>query len=393
MAQKMTGILSPRLQRLCGDLQSSAGALHDFWGEVERQGSPLIEPGSAGTTLVTFLWRDDGSSANVAVIQDWGADGIREHHMALLPGSDVWYLTRTMRSDTRTTYQLSPSASADPGQPAPYQLDPLNPKTYTAYHSDGGIDILFSSLELPDAPALPWRQTGLVKAGRVELHRPFADQRRVWVYMPPMLVTAPLAALLVFDGQVYKDMLKLPEMLDYLIERGEIQPAAALMIDHPDRSELLCNAEFAGYITNLVLPWFRAAYPITTDAQQTTLVGASYGGLGAAFLAFQNPHIYGSVISQTGWFRWHPDGDDEHHWLARQYAAAPRLPVRFWLQAGNLETAQMLDGGPSQLAANQRFRDTLQAREYSLSYHEYSGGHDASSLEFPLAQALKDRLK
>ena len=48
----------------------------------------------------------------------------------------------------------------------------------------------------------------------------------------------------------------------------------------------------------------------------------------------------------------------------------------------------MVDGGPTQSAANQYMRDTLQTKGYQVSYQEYSGGHDVSSLEFPLAQAL-----
>lgn len=394
MINKMPGIQSPRLRLLQSDIQTpGSGALRDFWEEVKQQGTPIIEPGTDEFSLVTFLWRDDGSANNVAVIQDWGADGIREHHMTRLPGSDIWFLTRSMRSDTRTTYQLSPSPSLDPGESAPYQPDPLNPKIFTASLSETGDSILFSLLELPAAPALPWRQTGLPKVGALQLHMPFTDQRRLWVYMPTLDRSTPLPVLVVFDGRLYKDMLRLPEILDYLIGGGHIPPVAALLVDDPDRKELLCETEFAGYMTREVIPWLRATYPVSSDPRHSIVMGSSYGGLAAAFLAFQFPGVFGTVFSQTGWFRWRPDGDAQHHWLTRQLAAAPRLPVRFWLQVGNLEEAQMTDGGPSQLAANRHLRDTLQTKGYAVSYQEYSGGHDASSLEFPLAQGLMEILK
>ena len=128
--------------------------------------------------------------------------------------------------------------------------------------------------------------------------------------------------------------------------------------------------------------------PSTNDPNETVVIGSSYGGLAAAFLTFKYPQIFGVVLSQTGWFRWHPEDDQQHHWLARQIAEATKVPVKFWLQVGNLETARLLDSGPTQLAANQYMRDTLQAKGYQVSYQEYSGGHDVSSLEFPLAQAL-----
>lgn len=210
--------------------------------------------------------------------------------------------------------------------------------------------------------------------------------------MPPIPVTGPLPLILVFDGRLYKDQLKLPEMLDYLIDKGSIPPVAALMLDNVDRSELVCQADFAAYVANQIIPWFRASYPVSTDPLQTIVLGSSNGGLAAVYLAFLYPNLFGNVFSQTGWFRWSPDRDPEHHWLARQIAAGQKVPVRFWLQVGNLEVAQMKDGGPTQLAANQYMRDTLRAKGYVVSYQEYSGGHDASSLEYPLAKGLTEIL-
>lgn len=382
-------ILSPRLLLLQQELQNTGKeALRLFWQEVEEQGTPLIEAGADGTCLVTFLWRDDQSARNIAVIQDWGTDGIREHHMTLLPGSDLWYLTRTMRSDTRTTYQLSPSTSSDPNDAGPYQLDPLNPKTFTAYLSESGDHIFFSLLELPDAPAMPWRYESVSARGIVELHTPFADQRRLWLYRPPGAHTTPLPLLVVFDGRLYKEMLGLPEMLDYLIGIGQIAPVTALMVDNPDRSELQCQPNFAVFIAEKVLPWLQSVAPITDDPSQRIILGSSLGGLAATYLGYRYPHLFGSVFAQSGWFRWRPEGDPEHHWLARQLASAPTLPLRFLLQVGNLEIAKMADGGPSQLQANRYMRDVLDAKGYAVSYQEYSGGHDSSSLETPLAAGL-----
>ncbi len=387
-------IHSPRLRKLQNDLQSvGEPALAAFWAETAREGTPLVEPTPDGETLVTFLWRDDASTVDPAVIQDWGADGIREHWMSRLPGSDVWHLSRVMAADTRTTYQLSPSAASAPGQP-PYRLDPLNPKTHTALLSEGGSDILFSLLELPGAPALPWRHAHLPKPPRVQPRVPFLDDRQVWIYLPqdPYFDSLPLSLLVVLDGRMYKDMLRLPEMLDYLTASGQIPPVAAVMIDSPDRGELLCRPEFAGYIAGEMMHWARLNTPVARDSEHTILVGSSYGGLAAAYLAFKHSDIFGTVLAQTGWFRWRPEGDPEHHWLARQFSAAPALPLRFWLQVGSLETAQMLDGGPSQLEANRHIRDTLLAKGYAAAYQEYSGGHDTSSLEYPLAQALVEIL-
>jgi enterochelin esterase family protein len=48
----------------------------------------------------------------------------------------------------------------------------------------------------------------------------------------------------------------------------------------------------------------------------------------------------------------------------------------------------MLDGGPSQLVVNRHMRDVLRAKGYEVIYREYSGGHDYSSIQNPLFDAL-----
>lgn len=166
----MSTIDSPRLRQLATALhRGDRAALTAFWAEVVAAGTPLIEPAGAGECLVTFLWRDPGNTQSVAVIQDWGADGIYEHFMTPLAATDLWFNTRRLRSDTRTTYQLAPTPSSDPANPIPYQLDPLNPHIHLAFLSEDGNHIRFSYLALPDAPAQPWK-TQTVPQGAVHLY-------------------------------------------------------------------------------------------------------------------------------------------------------------------------------------------------------------------------------
>lgn len=383
----MDDLQCSRLRMLQAAIETrSPSALADFWAEVEQQGAPLIERAEDNQCCVTFLWRDDGSTRRVDVIQDWGADGIREHHMTRLPETDVWYKTRVMLSDTRTTYQLAPEPlpAAHAGG-VPFMPDPLNPNRFLAYADESGFQIWFSLLQLPDAPAQSWIDAP-VPAGTVTLHTPLGDGRRVWVYTPA--AEPPYSLLTVFDGRLAKDRLNLPKMLDVRVADGSIRPTAALLIDNLDRRELMCVPEFADYVARQVIPWARVTLPVTHDPARTVVTGASYAGLCAAYLGLRHSDTFGGVLSQTGWFRWHPDDDSEHEWLARQFAASPRLPLHFYLDVGSLENARMLDGGPSQLVVNRHLRDVLRAKGYDVTYREYSGGHDASSTQRPLFDAL-----
>lgn len=378
-----------RLRTLQASIEAgSTTALADFWNEVEQHGTPIIEPVAPGHCYVTFLWRDTGATRSVDVIQDWGADGIREHHMTLLRGTDIWYKTRLMPSDTRTTYQLAPDPlpSTQAGA-VPFMPDPLNPRRFSPYHDESGFQIWFSLLTLPDAPPQPWIDAS-APAGTLTLYAPFEDKRRIWVYLPNPAMPPPYSLLLAFDGRLAIDILSLPAMLDLQITEKKIPPTLALLIDNPERRELACDPSFADYVVGRVIPWARAAFPVRDDPAHTVVTGSSFGGLCAAYLGLRCSDVFGAVLSQTGWFRWHPDGDPEHEWLARKFIDSPTLPVRFYLDVGILENARMLDGGLSQLAANRHMRDLLWAKGYDVSYREYSGGHDYSSLQSPLFDAL-----
>jgi enterochelin esterase-like enzyme len=385
----MSDLLSPRLGALQQSIeQQDSSALATFWAEIEQHGTPIIEPGETGFCYVTFLWRDAGNRQGVDVIQDWGADGIREHHMEQLVGTDVWFYTRVMKADTRTTYQLAPDPLPEAfAGGVPFIPDPLNPKRFSPYFDESGFTIWFSLLELPDAPAQPWKNAA-VAAGSVTLYSPFEDGRRMWVYVPADAQPSPYSMLVVFDGRTAKDMVGLPQMLDFQIAAGKIRPTVAVMIDNPDRKELTCDPAFADYVAQKVVPWARENFPVTTEAARTVVCGSSYGGLCAAYVSLRHPTIFGTVLSQTGWFRWHPEDDPEQEWLARQYVNKRIQTVLLYLDVGKLETARMLDGGSSQLVANRHMRDVLQAKGYIVHYREYSGGHDYSSTQSPLFEAL-----
>jgi enterochelin esterase family protein len=184
------------------------------------------------------------------------------------------------------------------------------------------------------------------------------------------------------------DILGLPAMLNLLVAEGKIAPTLALFIDTPDRQELLCDPAFASFIARQVVPWARLTFPVSHHPTRAVITGSSYGGLCATYLGLRLPHIFGGVLSQTGWFRWYPDDDPEHEWLARQFIDRPAQSVHFYLDVGSLETARMEDSGPSQLVANRHMRDVLRAKGYEVIYREYSGGHDYSSLANPLFDAL-----
>ena len=107
----------------------------DFWRNVEKTGTPLIEAvaGSDRSVLATFVWRGRPETKNIFLL--WPRLSYArpdDYFFSHIQGTDVWFKTIKLRSDTRIYYQISPD---DPlGQrpegkwPRKAQADPLNPK-------------------------------------------------------------------------------------------------------------------------------------------------------------------------------------------------------------------------------------------------------------------------
>lgn len=410
--------VSPRIEMLRATLtEGQKDALEAFWREVTATGAPLVEAveGEQDYRLVTFLWRDREDTENVVVVgsamagwRDW-----QKHMLTHLPESDLWYKTYRFRSDLHATYWLSHN---DPlrdiededwkERMATFRLDPLNSHSHT-YHKDkkdpDDEDWSFSLLELPDAPRQLWiTPRDDVPHGKVEMFRLRSEilenKRRVYVYTPPGYTPdgETYGLLVIFDGAVYvnSDYVPTPTILDNLIAEGKIPPLVAVLPDslgQKTRSrELPCYEPFVEYLKQELLPWVHAHYHVTSDPKRTIAAGSSYGGLGAAFVGFKAPEVFGNVLSQSGTFRWNPrEGEgvrdlNEEAWLIRQFVTSPKLPLRLYLEVGLLERS----GTEDMVVMNRRMRDVLEAKGYDVAYSEYNGGHDYTCWRGSLADGL-----
>jgi enterochelin esterase-like enzyme len=406
---------SPRVAQLqAALLAGDATALDRFWREVAQTGAPLVESiaSDAQHVLVTFVWQAKTPTNQVAVIQDWGGANRLENqlHMHRLLDSDLWFASRRLKRDTRLLYQLSLNDPrlpwTIPGERATassgWQRDPLNPHACLVIREDAersSKDLSFSALELPGAPAQPLvAKRDEVPAGTVNCERfrsaALGNERRVWTYTPPDFDPAgePYALLVVLDGKEYIDLIPTPTILDNARAARLIPPLVAVFPDslgwETRVKELTCYPQFLDFLTQELLPWAQPRLHTTADPARTVIAGSSLGGLAAAYAGFSRPDRFGTVLSQTGAFEWTPPGEAEQEWLTRQVARTARLPLRFYLDVGNLETEPRADGGPSHLVANRHMRTVLEAKGYPLRYVEYSGGHDILNLQGTLSDGL-----
>ena len=400
-------IASPRMAALRKELETGGpAALESFWRRIAQEGTPLIEPAEEGKgeVLVTFLWRGGDETKSVVAVTStvdlMTEEGIAAARMSRLPGTDVWYRSRRMRSDARFAYAfsvddpLTPLEKAAPGEEearwGALKPDPLNPRKVGAP--------LASLAELPAAPAQPWIEARPgVPAGRVEEH-PFrsdrlGNERIVRVYTPPGYDPKgqPYGLLVFLDGRTYSSDIPGPTILDNLLAAGKIPPLVAVFVANPSAEariqEMACHPPFAEFLAQELIPWVRRGYRVASDPSRTAIVGSSLGGLAAAFAAFKHPEVFGNVLSLSGSFNWAPRDDAEPEWLARQLAAGPKLPLRFYLEAGLMEDRVRPDG-TSLLGSNRHLRTVLQAKGYAVQYREFNGGHSILNWRGSLADGL-----
>ena len=368
---------SPRLVQLQNEVRAGKpDAVKLFWQDVARKETPLVEtiPGDSENLFVTFLWRET-KDTNVIVNSDF-PKSVQEMQLLRLPDTDVWYKTYRMRNDARFFYQFAvddpdfPFVGNGPTRyPTKFQADPLNPRKYDRFKPN-----IFSIVELPKAKKSAWttREPDIPKGIVGRIQEPFKsrilnNERKIFIYKPPGFNTdGPRYPLLVM-GSTYVSTIPLPIILDNLIAKDLIPPVVVLFVDYPDgetqNRELSCDAKYGEFLAKELIPAQRDLLHATADPRFITTGGASMSGLSAACLAFQHPDVFGNVISQSGSFWWSPPNDSEDQWLTREYAKKPKLPVRFFISIGLLESEYALWAGlPSMLHANRTFAMSFRRR-------------------------------
>lgn len=375
-------------------------AVDAFWRDVAALGTPLVEPAGDGRQMVvTFLWRGPETSDVQLACPLTGRGRSSAEPLRHIAGTDVWFGSYAARSDLRTEYWLVVDGVA--------QADTLNPRLLVFPPDEdsspsGGTRR--SWFELPSAlpsppislsPGTPMRAMERWRLRSAIL----GNERPITLYTPAGYTASsasPYPLVILFDRWVYAQVIPTAAILDDLIAVGSIPPLVAVMVGHPDDAtrtiELACYPPFADFLARELLPWVRERYLVTEDPAQTVVAGMSYGGLAAVYASLRYPEHFGLVLSQSGSFYWKPDEDGEHEWPARQLAAGPRLPLRFYLAAGLYETPNATGVRPSLLLSNRHLRDVLQAKGYALTYVEFNGHHDYVWQPFTMADGLRHLL-
>jgi enterochelin esterase family protein len=394
---------SPRLRQLKAQLaKEDPSALRRFWEAMATEHTPLVEPipKETGKVLVTFLWRATPGTTGVKT-----AGG----PMTRLLETDLWYTTLTMDPSIPIFYSFFP---VETGEKERRAADPLNPRRFgisaevkAALPLDLQVGAAWweqtSMLLFRENPASRWtEEQPRTPKGKIEMfsvkEKKRAKSRRVWVYTPPNYnpkSSEPCRLMICFDGLSYLAEIPVPTILNNLLAAGKISPTVAVMIDNGDAKasaeDLDNHATFADFMATELVPWVRQRWRVSADPARTIICGYSRGGLGATYVAWKHPEVFGNVLAQSGAFwRGNEGGTSDPEWLTQQFKSSPKASLRFYVEVGAQETGKT-PGGTIFIEANRHLRQALEGKGYDVRYVEVSGArHDPIHWRFQLADGI-----
>lgn len=233
------------------------------------------------------------------------------------------------------------------------------------------------------AYARPLLQAPTLTATRQVIESRHLDgTRRVRLFSPAGFERERLPLLLVQDGEAYFRWPKLHEVLTDLLREDRVRPVHIAFVAPIKRTiEYTFNPRYAAYVHDEVLPVCRRELPLTDE---TIIWGASLSGLCAAWLAWERPDVFQTVVTQSGCFVIGPDDEliDPHtgtEWVTQQLRDSERRPLRYVLQSGSIEWLH---------AAHTRLLPVLEQRGYVHSYVEVNAGHNWATWRDTLADVL-----
>jgi enterochelin esterase-like enzyme len=216
------------------------------------------------------------------------------------------------------------------------------------------------------------------------------NERLIWV-RPPRDRSSAGHVSIFLDGDLYRDRVGANSVIDSL--QGDIADSWFVFVSTASvearRLEGPCYPPFARFVAEELLPWLSIQHRELRRVRTRTLIGVSYTGLAAAFVAKECPGIFQRVISQSGSFWWNDC------WLPEQYRASARVPTDFYLDVGTQERAENVRHREdvlqvvSQIEGVQRFRDALRLTGHSVRYVEFDGDHDFAAWRRALPEALR----
>jgi len=189
------------------------------------------------------------------------------------------------------------------------------------------------------------------------------------VYEPAGLSDlSDIPVLYVADGQWYIRDGRMRQVLDDLIESGEIEPVLVVFVDNRNpinlnenrrNRQFFCNPAYLAFYEKELIPTIDSTYATHADRTARGILGLSFGGLNSACFGLHGHQTFQDIAMQSP--ATHPVPD-----LHDQWRASERLPLRIFLSSGTRRDNE---------EKTRQLRDILEEKEYAMEYIEVPHEH------------------
>lgn len=257
---------------------------------------------------VAFLYLDRAGSATEVAwrgdMTDW--DLVGSHLGRRLGDSRVWWVEDSLPEESRIDYKIFLDGSE-------WILDPDNPRTQVGGfgpNSELRMPRWVAPEEILDPAGVPRGRLGSYRRHTSAIVQDYVVTYRV--YTPPGYAGGqdPYPVVWVTDGQDYSDpeMGRMTEVLDNRIADGTLPPLLAVFLDPRDPQDDRNRREweyaehpelYARILVEELVPAVDSAYRTMPAARHRMVVGTSFGGLFALYVAARHSGTFGGALVQS----------------------------------------------------------------------------------------------
>jgi len=344
---------------------------------LERHDLPVVEGERA-----TFVFRGDADEVRLVhrIVGVPSPLGLRR-----IGSTDLWYVTLELPFGSRVEYQYEVVRHGQTEQ----LNDPLNPRV--AHSPVGSSSVCHAAgYEVPEwtQPHMDARPGTLVE---VEIgSRALRRTCQVQVYLPARFrPNSRYPLLVVHDGTDYRHFAAMQTVLDNLIHRLDVAATIVAFISPGDRlAEYANSAAHARFVAAELVPALEAQFPLLGHRAGRTLMGSSFGAIAAFSTAYRHPHLFGSLLLQSGSFVFTDIGSD--HGGGEAFDPVVKFVNRYRARPTHVADRVFMSCGVYEplITPNRSMVPTLEAAGMTVRYVESRDGHSWESWRDRLRDGL-----
>ncbi|SHN41066.1 Predicted hydrolase of the alpha/beta superfamily [Duganella sacchari] len=376
---------------VCLNAGTEYAAMHNGWGAPGDSFAQVFKVDQTGSYAIQIKYRNTAHQINLGV-----SGGVKWASLKDSSGTIVANGVVQMPhspADAGAKYSTPLRANLVAGSYTLELADFYNMsymKSNTTYSDAGGVKGPSNRFDIHGIRVMPVPRNdasaSAAPAGTLRIVDQFAspqlgNSRKLRIYLPPGYDSHPqqrYPVLYMHDGQnlfdpktaAFGTAWEVGITMDKLIATGAIKPAIIVGIDNAGEQRIAeytpcCDPQYGGgkidayaaFIVDTVKPWADANLRTLNDREHTAIMGSSLGGIASVYIGQKYPQVFSMAGGVSSSFWWNKE------MFIKNLPDAPA--VRFYIDAGTDN-----DG----IEETRKMRDAMQAKGYTLYYHEAEGG-------------------